>query len=169
MLYHFSEDPNIKLFTPRQLEYRLDEPAMVWAIDAFYAVHYYFPRDCPRICLWPMKGTTAEDRERFFGLSCTERLLAIESAWLDRLRTTVLYRYRFDDADFELYEANAGYYTATKEVKPVSVERMDDLLQWIVSAGVELRVMPSLQQLRDAVLTSTVNFSMIRMKNARST
>lgn len=103
---------------------------------------------------------------RFFGMANIDRLMAIESAWLERLRTTVLYRYSFDEADFELYEANAGYYTATKEVKPVSVERMDDLLQWIVNAGVELRVTPSLQQLRDAVIGSTVNFSMIRMRNA---
>ncbi|AZN41848.1 DUF6886 family protein [Paenibacillus albus] len=166
MLYHFSEDPNITVFTPRQLDYRLDEPAMVWSIDAFHGVHYYFPRDCPRICLWPMEGTTTEDRMRFFGMANTDRLMAIESAWLERLRTTVLYRYSFDEADFELYEANAGYYTATKEVKPVSVERMDNLLQWIVNAGVELRVTPSLQQLRDAVIGSTVNFSMIRMRNA---
>nr|WP_181909618.1 DUF6886 family protein [Paenibacillus taihuensis] len=51
-------------------------------------------------------------------------------------------------------------------MKPISVERMDDLLGSLVDAGVELRVTPGLKQLRDAVVDSTVGFSMIRMKNA---
>lgn len=166
LLYHFSEDPSISVFMPRQLSYRLDEPAMVWAINGYYGVNYYFPRDCPRICLSVREGTTAEDRERFFGMSSTDRLVAIESSWLERLRKAVLYRYTFDETEFELYDANAGYYTAAQEVKPVAVERMDDLLSWLIDAGVELRVTPSLKQLRDAVLASTLGFSLIRMKNA---
>ncbi|WP_420852114.1 DUF6886 family protein [Paenibacillus hamazuiensis] len=66
-----------------------------------------------------------------------------------------------------MYEPNAGYYTTVQTVKPVSVEKLDDLLGRIVSLGVELRITPSLLPLRDAILASTVNFSMIRMKNAK--
>ena len=28
---------------------------------------FWFPRYCPRGCVWPVSTTTAADRERFFG------------------------------------------------------------------------------------------------------
>jgi hypothetical protein len=49
MFYHFSEEADIPIFTPRLSKaYPELEPA-VWAIDESHAVHYYFPRNCPRI------------------------------------------------------------------------------------------------------------------------
>jgi len=167
MLYHFSESPDIALFEPRKLDYRPDEPAMVWAIGEFHAPHYFFPRDCPRVCIWPQPSTTESDIEKFFGLSSVTRVVAVESDWLGRIRQTKLYRYVFDDADFALYDANAGYYTSTQTVKPIAIEPVGDLLNQLAARDIELRVTPSLMPLRQAILASTVNFSMIRMKYAR--
>ncbi|RXZ83644.1 hypothetical protein EBB07_04465 [Paenibacillaceae bacterium] len=165
-LYHFSENPAIPLFEPRKLPYRMNEPAQVWAIDAFHAPHYFFPRDCPRVCIWPMETTTEQDYARFFGHSGTSRMIAIESGWLEKVRTGTIYRYRFDPAQFQLYEANAGYYTSTNTVKPAAVEIIDNLLGELADLNIEVRITPSLMPLKEAILASTVNFSMIRMKNA---
>ncbi|WP_282943706.1 DUF6886 family protein [Paenibacillus sp. RC67] len=167
MLYHFSEEPDIQMFIPRKLDYRSEEPAQVWAIDEFHAPHYYFPRNCPRVCIWPDERTTEEDKHRFFGQAAVQRVIAVEAGWLDGMRETNLYRYTFNESDFEIYDLNAGYYTSLQAVKPVSVEPVGDLLSAICSTGIELRLTPSLMPLREAILQSTVNFSMIRMKYAK--
>ncbi|CAG7642363.1 DUF6886 family protein [Paenibacillus allorhizosphaerae] len=166
-LYHFSEQSDIRSFTPRQLDYRQNEPAMVWTIDEFHAPHYYFPRDCPRVCIWPSDDTTEADIQRFFGHSVTKRVVAIESRWFERVKSAAIYRYEFAPDQFSLYEANAGYYTSTQTVQPVSVERMDDLLHSLTCLDIEVRITPSLFPLKEAILSSTVNFSMIRMKYAQ--
>ena len=165
-LFHFSEEPDIAIFEPRQLEYRLNEPAMVWAVDEFHAPHYFLPRDCLRVCIWPQEDTTEEDSQRFFGHSRTNHIIAVETGWLEQIRNTQLYQYTFDPEDFDLYDSNAGYYTSTQTVKPTSIDPIDDLIQRIASRGIEFRITPSLLPLRDSILASTVNFSMIRMKYA---
>lgn len=166
-LYHFSEEPNITIFKPRKLDYRINEPAQVWAIDEVHAPHYFFPRDCPRVCIWPKEDTTELDLNRFFGHSKTNRIVAIETGWFERVRKGYIYRYVFQPDDFTLYEPNAGYYTTTRTVKPLAVERLDDLLGSLTALGIELRITPSLIPLKQSILSSTINFSMIRMKNAK--
>jgi len=166
-LYHFSEEPNIKLFEPRIIYNQTDEPAKVWTIDEFHAVHYYFPRDCPRVCIWQTEDTINEDMNTFFGMSATTRMIAIETRWYERVRDGHIFRYTFDDTNFQLYEPNAGYYISTETVKPVKVEKIDDLIKGILQEGIELRVTPSLKLLKQEILKSTINFSMIRMRNAK--
>ncbi|AYB43223.1 DUF6886 family protein [Paenibacillus lautus] len=168
MLYHFSEEPDIPIFEPRILYNQNNEPAKVWVIDAHHAPHYYFPRECPRVCVEAVESTTKADVETFFGMSCARRMIAIEAAWYERVRTGCVYRYSFDPTDFELFDANAGYYIATKTVVPVRIERMDDLVASILQEGIELRITPSLMPLKERIPASTVNFSMIRMRNART-
>jgi hypothetical protein len=51
-------------------------------------------------------------------------------------------------------------------VKPLSVRVVDDCLSELVSRGVEVRVLPNLWDLHDAVARSTLAYSMIRMRNA---
>ncbi|MBP3967326.1 DUF6886 family protein [Paenibacillus lignilyticus] len=163
-LYHFSEEPDIKIFEPRTIYKQTD--AKVWTIDEYHAPHYYFPRECPRVCVWPKEDTIEVDHEKFFGMSKTNRLVAIESGWYDRLRKGHVYKYTFDADGFELNEPNAGYYISTRTVVPVDVEIIDDLISAIIEEGIELRVTPSLLPLKERILASTVNFSMIRMRNA---
>ncbi|MCC2684012.1 MAG: hypothetical protein K0R75_911 [Paenibacillaceae bacterium] len=165
-LFHFSEEPDIAVFEPRKLDYRMDEPAQVWTIDYFHAPHYYFPRDCPRVCIWAQEDTTDEDLQRFFGHSNSRRMVAVESGWLERIRRATIYRYIFDPDEFEIYELNAGYYTTTRAVKPVAVEKLDDLLGSLTALDIEVRITPSLRPLKEDIPTSTVNYSMIRMKYA---
>ncbi|UVI32756.1 DUF6886 family protein [Paenibacillus spongiae] len=165
-LYHFSEEPDIAVFKPRKLEYRSDEPAMVWAIDEFHAPHYYFPRECPRVCIWPKEDTTDADLQRFFGQSGTTRIVAIETAWYERMKKAVIYRYRFNTDSFSCHTPDAGYYISLNTVEPYSVDRLDSLPEQIIALGIELRITPSLRPLQAVIPSSTVNFSMIRMKNA---
>lgn len=164
-LFHFSEEPDIEIFNPRTIYNQTD--AKVWTIDTYHAPHYYFPRECPRVCVWPKKDTTEIDNARFFGMSQVNRMIAIETDWYDRVRKGSIYRYVFDSAGFEVEEENAGYYVARHPVTPIEVERMDDLVTAILDEGIELRITPSLMLMKEHILDSTVNFSMIRMRNAK--
>jgi len=78
-----------------------------------------------------------------------------------------LYLYEFSPQGFALFDEGAGYYARETAVAPLSVRRVDDLLAELVARDVELRVMPSLWPLHDAVVASTLQFSCIRMRNAR--
>jgi len=51
-------------------------------------------------------------------------------------------------------------------VLPIGVELVDDAISELVLRGVELRVVSSLWPLRDAVVASTLQFSLTRMRNA---
>jgi hypothetical protein len=52
-LYHFSTNPDIKRFVPHVPRTNPTHRAAVWAIDADHAPLYWFPRDCPRVSVWP--------------------------------------------------------------------------------------------------------------------
>lgn len=166
-LFHFSDDPTIKRFRPHVPQTNPTEEPLVWAIDEEHAPHYYFPRDCPRIAFWSTPETTVDDVQKFFAYTTARRIIAIEGKWLERLRDTQLYVYQLPSSSFTCVDANAGYYVSLKEVVPLSVEPVGDLLQRLIEADVELRITPSLQKLRRALITSSVAFSMIRMRNAQ--
>jgi hypothetical protein len=95
-------------------------------------------------------------------------VVAIESAWLDAVRTTILWLYELPSDTFVLLDPVAAYYVSRKAVRPSSVRRVDDLLGKLLRHDVELRLTPSLWPLHDAVLASSLAFSFIRMSNARS-
>src|ERR1700761_3511798 len=106
-LWHYSEDPSLSRFEPRPVADPA-APAVVWAIDTRHAPGFWFPRDCPRGCIWPGAATTAADRERFFGQTATDRVHVMESAWLDRLRACRLYAYRLPAASFTRHDEVSG-------------------------------------------------------------
>lgn len=169
VLYHYSEDPNIEVFVPRVAATQRDDRRVVWAMDEKHSPLYFFPRDCPRVSCWALPTTTAEDRERFLGLSGGAWMLtAIEAAWWERLRETRLYRYAMPAGTFIPSQGEGFYggYISHETVTPLGVEPMGDLVGRLAEAGVELRVVPSLWPLHDALLTATTHFSMIRMRNA---
>ncbi|MBO9128603.1 DUF6886 family protein [Bacillus sp. 165] len=165
-LFHFSETPDITYVEPRITKMNTDEKAYVWGIDEEHAPHYYFPRDCPRIAYWPALETSIEDRERFFSQTFAERIIAVESSWLKNIRETKLYVYELPSHTFECIDENAGYYVSSAAVVPLSVKPVGDLLYSLAKSNVELRITPSLWRLREAILNSTVGFSMIRLRNA---
>jgi uncharacterized protein DUF6886 len=169
ILYHFSEDPTIERFVPRPMETRPGEPARVWAIDEEHAPLYWFARDCPRVSCWAAPTSTPEDIARFLGRPPARMVIAIEGGWLARMQGSELYAYRLPDDRFLRLPPHqgSGYYVAYEPVVPLSVEPVGDLLARHVQAGIELRIMPSLWSLNDAIIASTLDFGMIRMRNAQ--
>jgi hypothetical protein len=136
---------------------------MVWAIDEAHAPLYWFPRDCPRVSFWTDDGSAPD----LLGPTTAARVHAIESAWLDRVRACALFVYALDRGPFEPWPEADGHWVAHEEVAPVSVEPVGDLLGRHAEAGIELRIVPSLQPLVDPVVRSGYRFSMVRMANAR--
>jgi hypothetical protein len=166
-LYHFSEEPAITLFEPHVAPTSLmQDQAFVWAIDEWHQAMYFVPRDCPRACFWPDELTTPEDRTRFFANVSARMVIAIESRWLDRLRGATLYRYKMPDTTFEPRGDGSGHWVSRSPVTPVAVEAMTDLLEALISAGVELRITPSLIALWKDVIRSSLQFSGTRLRNA---
>jgi hypothetical protein len=162
LLFHVSEEPGIEVFNPRRATPG-DEP-LVWAIDAEHLRNYLAPRECPRVTYAAGPRTTAADRERFLGQSVG--VLAIETAWFERMRSCRLHCYHLPGDGFELADECAGYFVSRAPVKPVRVQLIDDPIAAVLNRGVELRVQPSLWPLRDAVVASTLAFSIIRWRNA---
>ena len=168
-LYHFSEQPDITVFEPRVAPSSTLAEPLVWAIDDRHQVMYFFPRDCPRACFWPGDRTTPDDRERFFGGVDARMVIAVEAAWLDRIRATTLYRYTMPEATFSqpLPGDSSGHWTSRQRVVPSAVEAIDDLLGAIARERVELRITGSLIALWKLVIQSTLEFSGTRMRNAQ--
>lgn len=164
-LYHFSEDPAIPRFVPRPPLARPEIEPLVWAIDDWHAPVYFLPRDCPRVCFWPLPTTTDADYARFFATVSGRMVIAIESAWLGQLRTTQLYRYLMPEETF-VDTHDHGVHVSREPVVPLYIEPVGDLLAALTGAGVEMRIMPSLVPLGRAIIQTTLHFSLIRMRNA---
>lgn len=162
MLFHISEEPGIELFEPRPSNYAA-EP-VVWAISADRLHNYLVPRDCPRVTYYAGRETSAADVERFLG--STTAVVAIESGWFERLRSCRLYCYHFPEETFECIDECAGYFVSGVPVVPARMEVIDDPIAELLKRGIEVRFVPDLWPLRDAVVASTLQFSIIRMRNA---
>jgi hypothetical protein len=67
---------------------------------------------------------------------------------------------------FQCLDECAGYFVSRVPVVPALVDVFDDPMGELLGREVELRFVPSLWPLRDAVVTSTLRFSLIRMRNA---
>ncbi len=93
-------------------------------------------------------------------------VIAIESVWFDRLRTTTIYRYRLPEATFEALD-DAWMFVSRQTVVPLAVEALDDLPKQLLDAGVELRICRSLVPLGRAIIQTTMHYSLIRMRNAQ--
>lgn len=161
-LYHVSEEPGIARFEPRVHASYPDQ--IVWAVDDAKLRNYLLPRDCPRVTFFANEKTSESDRERFLGES--KVVVAFEARWLEVVRRTRLFVYELPHETFKCVDVCAGYFHSTVAVDSVGVEVFDDLLSALVERDAEIRVMPSLWALNDAVLKSTLQFSIIRMRNA---
>jgi hypothetical protein len=156
-LWHFSEDPSLGRFVPRD--------GKVWAIDERHSWLYWFPRDCPRACFWAVERTIDDDVERWLDGDRTRRVAVIESDWLDRLRRVALYAYRMPREPFEVVEDDR-FYIASTTVDALERVDLGDLLLRHAEAGIELRIAPTLYPLWDRVIRTTLDFSGIRLRNA---
>ncbi|MBF9131242.1 hypothetical protein I0C86_20080 [Plantactinospora sp. S1510] len=166
---HFSEDPTITRFVPHVAATAQQSDAYVWAVDHDRAPDYWFPRRCPRAMAWVCDATSEADRERIMGSGCGDRVHAIEYGWLEAIRQTRLYAYRLPAEQFRPFGMPEPHaHVSVETVEPLGpAEPVGDLLQCHAEAGIQLRVLDNLWPFWDAVITSTVAFSGIRLRNAR--
>jgi len=162
MLYHVSEHADIARFEPRVTATRPD--AVVWAIHEARLHNYLLPRECPRVTYCATPETTAADVERFLGAS--RAVIAVESRWAEQLFSTSLFCYQLPEHTFVCADAGAGYYVSHTAVAPRTMKSIPHPLLAIVQRAVEVRFLPSLRELGQAVVASSLQFSLIRMRNA---
>ena len=168
MLYHLSDSPDIKRFEPRvppSADSGVREP-VVWAVGERLLHSYLLPRECPRVTFYASRRSDPDDVERLMS-GGPPYVVAIESAWMPALRSGTLYQYTLPPATFAPVDAGAEYYVSREAVTPLAMTTIRDLLAALLARGVELRVLPSLWPLRERVIASSLQFSIIRMRNAQ--
>ena len=165
-LWHFSEDPGLARFRPRAPAATPEARPLVWAVDTRHAPMFWFPRDCPRGCIWPGPGTTPQDRERFFGQCAAGRVHVMEAGWLGRVRECRLYAYRLPGRTFRPHATVGGYWVAEETVDAIERVAVGDLLRRHADAAIELRITPSIWPFWRRVASSTVLFSGSRLRNS---
>ncbi len=168
-LYHVSEDPHIELFKPRPSPSKLKglRHDCVFAINDKLLHNYLLPRDCPRVTYYAGSQTSSSDIEKFFNFNSKNKfVVAIEKAWLEKIRYCTLFLYKMPVDEFELLDEVAGYYVSFNSVESVEMIKISDLINEIKNRGVQLLVLPEIKSLALNVSKSTLNFSNIRIRNA---
>lgn len=168
-LYHFSSRGDIEVFHPRPPERRPDTEPLVYAIDEWHSPLYGFPRDCPRIGVWPVEQTTPADCAAFEADTNQQMLLLIDARFEEMWRKGQIWRYQFESEGFEDIHDH-GTHVCRCAVKPQRVELISDLPQFAKDHGAQVRIVPSLVQIARQYydygaqrFTTTLHVSMIRM------
>jgi hypothetical protein len=170
-LFHFSDTPDIEMFVPRPVRIPasrrpgqewLNGP-LVWAIDEWHEPLYLFPRECPRILLWPTERTTAEDRAEWFGGHAARMIAFVEQSRADSLTTEAVYRYEMPVPSFEDI-GDAGMWVSRAPVTPLRIDTLTDLPRELSARNVELRVCESLLPLK-SLWSTTLHASGLRLRN----
>jgi len=167
-LWHVSEDPAIAEFRPHRAATAQEDEALVWAIDTRHLPLYWFPRECPRGTFWADAATTHADVERFLGGDRLARVHSVEPPWDEQMRRARLYAYRLPEDSFVPYEPAGGYWISRETVEPLDLQRLGDVVELHRTAGIELRIVPRLLELWNDVIASTLEFSGIRLRYART-
>lgn len=143
-LHHFSDCEDISIFIPRApLRHPHAEP-LVYAIDAWHSPLYFFPRDCPRIAIWPVESTSNQDRETYNSWTDKRMRLFVEQSDENDWRTGELIRYDFNPLDGFIDTGDHGVWISRQNVRPLASTRILNLPQAAIQAGVEVIVTPSL-------------------------
>lgn len=171
-LFHVSEERGIAAFEPRIPSSQNSgiAHAVVWAVDEQRLHNYLTPRDCPRVTFYPSERSNEQDVRVLMGSAATvsRAVIAIEAGWVARVRETRIFLYELPPIEFALADAAAGYWVSTQRVVPTGVVEISDCIDAILARNIELRVVQSLWPLYDAVIKSSLEFSCIRMRNARA-
>ncbi|MEU0563843.1 DUF6886 family protein [Nonomuraea sp. NPDC005983] len=165
---HFSEDPTIERFVPHVAPTSVRSEPYVWAVGWDRCPDYWFPRACPRVMAWRGPRTTDSDAERIIGAGCGERVHAIEYSWLKALMEVRLYAYRLPADDFAPIGDPPHALVSQVPVEPLGPpEPVEDLVGLHERAGIQLRLLDTLWPFWLEVTSSTLEFSGIRLRNAR--
>ena len=168
-LFHVSEESDIRIFRPRKPRRpKADDEALVWAVDDQRLANYLTPRNCPRVAYHPGPETAKEDIDRFFSSPQYPYVVAIEKGWFRLMLSTTLYCYQLNPLEFVLIDEVAGYYVSRRPQIPIGKLVIENLPEALFARNVELRVLPALWDLHEAVAASTLRYSMLRMANART-
>ena len=171
-LSHFSDDGDIALFEPRPVRTAVARPEgqewlngpLVWAIDEPHEILYLFPRECPRILIWPTPLSTAQDQLEWMGSAKARAVAYVEAGWLARLRSATVWRYGMPTGSF-IDTRDVGMWVSRSAVRPDQVEPLTNLECRLEEAGVELRALERLVSLKP-VWQSSLHASGIRLRNA---
>lgn len=164
MLYHVSESDGIAVFEPRWAE--VHDAAVVWAIHERRLHNYLLPRDCPRVAYSANADTSTADIAQYLGAGSAA--VAVESRWAQRLQSTKLYCYQLPADAFRVMDVGAGYYISNQSVIPISVREIENPMLALLERGIEIRFMRELVAFSQRIAASTLEFSLIRMRNAGS-
>jgi hypothetical protein len=168
LLFHVSEERGIERFEPRPVPSPDSgvEGLAVWAVDDAHLPNFLLPRDCPRVTFRVGANTTADDRAMFLPDKNTRHVVAVEARCYRRIASCRIFLYEMPLATFENAVAAAGYFISRVAVTPLRAIELSNPIDAILERGVELRFVPDLWPLRDEIVESSLEFSMIRMKNA---
>src|SRR5580704_15234176 len=164
-LFHVSEEASIAVFVPRPSTVCPSLGSVVWAVAESHLVNYLLPRDCPRVTFCASHGTTDADRERFT-LAGSSRVIVIASDWVERVDSAAMYVYELSAMTFTPHDASAGYWLSRAPVVPVRVSQVAHAPHEIRRRRADLRAVERLKPLQDQVVASTVDYSIIRMRNS---
>ncbi|GAA0933922.1 hypothetical protein GCM10009560_40550 [Nonomuraea longicatena] len=167
-MLHFSEDPTITRFVPHVAPTSVRAEPYVWAVGTDRCPDHWFPRECPRALAWRGPTTTDADAARIIGSGCGERVHAVEYGWLQAMRDVRLYAYRLPAEHFAPVGEPPHAVVARVPVEPLGPpEPVDDLFELHEAAGIQLRVLDRLWPFWNEVTASSLEFSGIRLRNAR--
>lgn len=166
-LFHVSEESDIRIFHPRAPKRSDLDPSipLVWAVSENRLVNFLTPRDCPRVCFHKTANTSDEDLSLFSSKNI-QSVVAIESAWFERMKAAKLYLYEFNPENFYLQDPCAGYYVSEKTETPVSVTIIDDVFSSLFERKAEIRILDNLWPLANRIKKTKLDWSLCRMKNA---
>jgi hypothetical protein len=167
-IYHVSEEAGIEIFHPRPSAqfYKDIKGDVVFAINDKMLHNYLLPRECPRVTFYAKPDSAGSDIEKFIGISEHKFIIAVEDRWSEKIKQTVLYLYELPNESFIKLDEGAGYYVSYRSVKPVSKESVSDIPAELAKRNAELRFMPSIKAFADEISKSSLQFSIIRLRNA---
>jgi hypothetical protein len=158
-----SEDASIERFEPHVSATAASSEPRVWAVDTRHLPFYWFPRECPRGTFWATPDTARADGQLLQGAS---RVHLVEARWLERMRSAHVVAYRVPEATFAPDPEVGGYWLSREGVTPVELVELGDLVLRHESAEIELRVVENIWPVWDRVVSSTLEFSGMRLRNA---
>jgi hypothetical protein len=170
-LFHFSSTPGIEVFVPRPPLAHPEAEPLVWAITEEFSPLYLFPRNCPRIGVWPDEGASLEDLAAFRAENSGRMRLAIDRRWEAEWRSATLWRYEFDPSDGFEDRHDHGCWVSRIPVHPLDCLQLTDLPSSLSDHGLAPIVADDLQEeaarwwrQQTQAWRTSLHVSMVRMR-----